>query len=174
MRGAIAAAVLALWAGAAQAEVVETHATGFRLKSENQVAAPPEKVYAAIGEIGRWWNGAHSFGRDAAKLSLALKAEGCFCEALPGGGSVRHGVVLMAAPHLGIVRIEAPLGPMQDEGVNAVLGFAMKAKDGGTELTTTFNVGGARDAIVKAAPNIDFVLTEAAKRLSNYAGTGRP
>jgi hypothetical protein len=174
MKWAIVATMLALSAGAAQAEVVETHATGFRLKSVNQVAAPPEKVYAAIGEIGRWWNGAHSFGGDASKLSLALKAEGCFCEALPQGGSVRHGVVLMAAPHLGMVRIAAPLGPMQDEGVNAVMTFAMKAKDGGTELTTTFNVGGARDFIIKAAPGIDFVLTEAAKRLSNYAGTGKP
>ena len=37
-------------------------------------------------------------------MTLTLKPGGCFCEALPGGG-VQHGVVIMAWPAQGLVRL---------------------------------------------------------------------
>lgn len=174
MRGMILAAVIAALAGAARAEVVEISAAGFRLKSVNQVAAPPEKVLTAIGEIGRWWNGAHSYSGDASNLSMPLQAGACFCEKVPGGGSVQHGLVAAVMPQRGQVRVLAALGPLQDEGVTAALTFQFKAKDGGTELVTTYNVGGAREAMIRSASGIDFVLTEAASRLKRYVESGKP
>jgi len=175
MRAWILAAVAALtFAGGARAEVVETNAQGFRLKSVLQIKAPPARVYQAIGEVGRWWDGEHTYSGKAENMTLPLQANGCWCETIPGGGSVRHGVVELAWPQQGMIRADAALGPLQDEGVSGALYFHMVAKDGGTELTVTYNVGGARDAMVKAGPAVDGVLGGAWARLKRYVETGKP
>lgn len=168
--GALAALMLS---GAAHAEVVEKSDTGFRFKWVKQVAAPPADVYRAIGEIGRWWEDAHTYSGKAANMTVKLEPGACWCEALPGGG-VQHGVVLMAAPKLGMVRFAAPLGPLQDEGVGAVLGFQLRPKDGGTELTVTYNVGGARSYVASMAEGVHGVLDLQVNRLARYAATGAP
>jgi uncharacterized protein YndB with AHSA1/START domain len=173
MRTVMLAALAALsTSGAAQAEVVDKGPSHFRLKFVQQVAAPPDKVFKALGEVGRWWDGAHSYSGKAANMTMPLTANGCFCETLPGGG-VRHGVVELVIPNQ-TVRVAAPLGPLQDEGVSAALTFQLKAKDGGTELTTTYNVGGARDFVVSIAPAVDGVIGSAVKRLKSYVETGKP
>ncbi|MBL8769812.1 MAG: SRPBCC domain-containing protein [Phenylobacterium sp.] len=172
--GVLAAAVVLALAGAARAEVVEQLPGGFRLKSVVQIAAPPERVYQAIGQLGRWWDPQHSYSGRAENLSLDLRPGGCWCETLGGGDGVQHGVVVLAAPKLGMIRAHAALGPLQDEGVSAALLWQLKAKDGGTELTATYNVGGARDFIVKAAPVIDGVLSTNWGRLKRYVETGAP
>ena len=175
MKAWIAGALGALsLVGAAQAEVVNTNASGFRLKSVVQIKASPERVYQAIGEIGRWWDPAHTYSGRSENLSIVLQAGGCWCESVPPGGSVQHGVVVLASPALGMIRADAPLGPLQDEGVSAALLFQTKSKDGGTELTVTYNVGGARDVILKAAPGVDGVLVGAWARLKRYVETGKP
>ncbi|WP_293374844.1 ATPase [Phenylobacterium sp. SCN 70-31] len=181
MRRTKAAAVAALFCigpvcmgpGAASAEVLDTGPQGFRLKAMRQIAAPPGRVYEALGEIGRWWDGAHSYSGKAENMSVRLEPGGCWCEALPGGG-VRHGTVILAWPEQGMLRLDAPLGPLQDEGVSAVLSFQLRAKDGGTELTAAYHVGGARDFILKAAPAVDGVLNAAWDRLTRYVETGTP
>lgn len=167
--GALAAFALA---GAAQAEIVDKGAYGFRLKTVQQIAAPPAQVYAAIGAWGRWWSDAHTYSGKASNITLALAPDACLCEALPGGG-VRHGVVALAIPDRQI-RLLAALGPLQDEGVAAALTFNLTPKAGGTELTVTYHVGGARDFLVSLAPGIDAVITEAATRLKTYVETDRP
>jgi uncharacterized protein YndB with AHSA1/START domain len=171
---ALAAAVLGLATGVARSEVIETGTGYFRLKSVQQIVAPPARVYEALGEIGRWWNDAHTYSGKAANMTMPLEANACFCEPLPNGGSVRHGVVALAWPDQGMVRVEAALGPLQDEGVTGALHYQVKARDGGTELTMTYHVGGARPAIVSAAPVIDGVLVEQATRLKRYLETGTP
>lgn len=175
MKAVVLAALAALaFGGAARAEVVETGAQGFRLKSVQQIQAPPARVYQAIGEIGRWWDPEHTYSGKSGNLSLPLQAGACWCETIPGGGSVRHGVVVLAWPEQGMIRADAALGPLQDEGVSAALLFQMKPKDGGTELTITYNVGGARDFALKAAPLVDQVLNGAWARLKRYVETGAP
>jgi len=169
----LAAGAALAFASAAHAEVVDKGAYGFRLKFTQQIAAPPEKVFRALGEIGQWWDGAHSYSGKASNMTMPLQAGDCFCEILPGGGSVRHGVVELVIPNQ-LVRVDAALGPLQDEGVSAALAFNLKAKDGGTELTTTYNVGGARDFIVSIAPSVDGVMGGAVKRLKSYVETGKP
>jgi uncharacterized protein YndB with AHSA1/START domain len=169
---ALAVASLAT-TGAARAEVVDKGAQGFRIKIVRQVAAPPAKVYAALGEIGRWWSDAHTYSGKAANMSMPLQADACFCESLPNGGGVRHGVVALVIPE-STVRLDAALGPLQDEGVGGALTFQIKPADGGAALTVTYNVGGARDFVVSFASAVDQVLTEQADRLKAYAETGRP
>ena len=175
MRAWLLAALAALlFAGVGRAEVVETNAQGFRLKSVRQIDAPPASVYAAIGEVGRWWDGEHTYSGKAENMSMPLKANACWCETIPGGGSVRHGVVVLAWEAQGMIRTDAALGPLQDEGVSGALLFQLKPRGGGTELTVTYNVGGARDAIAKAGPGVDAVLTGGWDRLKRYVETGKP
>ena len=59
MKLSILVAALAL-AGPASAEVIDTGAYGFRLKTVQQIAAPPTRVYQALGEVGRWWSDEHT------------------------------------------------------------------------------------------------------------------
>ena len=168
----VAVAAVSL-AGASHAAVVDKGAYGFRIRTVQQIAAPPAKVWKAIGEWGRWWSDEHTYSGKAANITLALTANGCLCEALPNGGSVRHGVVELVIPNQ-MLRLDAAFGPLQDEGVSAAYTLSLKPKDGGTELTMTYNVGGARDFIISAAPAIEAVLDEALARLKSYAETGKP
>lgn len=169
---AVAAAALLLAAGAAQAEVKVAEGGVIRIENRAVVKAPPEKVYAAIGEIGRWWNGAHSYSQNAGNMTLELKPGGCFCEALPGGG-VKHGEVALAWPGM-MVRILAALGPLQDEGVGGALTFTLKKVPDGTEIVQTYNIGGLRPQMLQAAPVIDQVVREQLVRLASYVETGKP
>ncbi len=166
------AAVLAA-GGVARAEVVESGTQGFRLKTVQQVAAPPAKVYAALGEIGHWWNDTHTYSGKAANLSAPLQAGACFCEALANGGGVRHGVVEAVIPGR-MVRFDAALGPLQDEGVSTALTFILKPTPAGTELTVTYNVGGAGPGALALTKAVDGVIVDQATRLKRYAETGRP
>ena len=170
-----ATAALALLAAApAHAEVKESWAAGFRLENRATIAAAPDKVWAALGQIGKWWNGAHSYSGDAASMTMPLQAGACFCEALPKGGAVKHGEVVMVMTGQ-TLRINAPLGPLQGEGVSAALTFTLKATaDGKTEVVETFNVGGARPEIVGYAAGIDGVVGEQLARLKAFVETGKP
>ncbi len=169
------AVMTALMTGAAHAEVVEQGEGGFRIKKTVEIAAPPDKVYAALGEIGRWWDDAHTYSGKAANMSMKLEPGACFCEALPGSGGVRHGVVVLVWPDQRTVRLDAALGPLQDEGAVGALTFQVKPKGGGSELVETYNVGGLRPAAAKnfAGP-VDGVMSTQVQRLKRYVETGSP
>lgn len=175
MRAWMLAAMTALAiGGVARAEVIETGPQGFRLKAVRQINAPPEKVWAALGQVGRWWDDEHTYSGKAENMTMPLQANACWCESAPGGGSVRHGVVQLVLPAQRMLRVDAALGPLQDEGVTGALFFQLKPKNGGTEVTATYNVGGARDFVVKFAPNVDGVLNGGWDRLKRYVETGKP
>ncbi|MCR5873787.1 SRPBCC family protein [Phenylobacterium sp. J426] len=174
MRNALLAFLAALsFGGAASAEVVDKGSYGFRLKYTAKVAASPEKVFRAIGEIDRWWSPAHTYSGQASNLSMPLAANACYCEALPGGGGVRHGVVELVIPNKQ-VRVAAALGPLQDEGVGAAWAFDLKPNAGGTEVVMTYNVAGARDFVTTLAPAADGVMGEGFRRFARYVETGKP
>jgi len=173
----VAAAALLGLATPAHAEVKQTWAAGFRLENRAVIAASPDRVWAALGQIGKWWNGEHSYSGDSANMTMPLTPGGCFCEALPklgAGAGVQHGVVVMIMPGQ-TLRLDAPLGPLQGEGVSAALTFTLKATaDGGTEVVETFNVGGARPEIVGYAAGIDGVVGEQLTRMKAFVETGKP
>lgn len=168
------AAALTLAAGSAHAEVVERAEGGFRIRNVVEVSAPAAKVYGALGEIGRWWDDAHTYSGKAANLSIKLEPGACFCEALPNGG-VRHGVVDIAWPQQGMLRIDGALGPLQDEGAVGALTFQVKPKGQGVEVVQTYNVGGLRPASAKSfADPVDQVMRTQLLRLERYVETGKP
>ena len=135
------ASLATIFAGSAQAEVKSATSNGFEVLDTMTLAAPADRVYAALGEIGRWWSSTHTFSRDSANLSIELRAGGCFCERLKDGGAVQHLTVVYAAPGQGL-RLRGALGPLQMEGVDGALSWALKSVEGGTSVTQSYVVGG--------------------------------
>ena len=173
MRTAWMALAALLVAGSARAEVAEVHDGGFRTRNTVELKATPEAVWKALGEVGRWWNGSHTYSGKALNLSMKTEAGACFCEAL-SPGSVRHGVVAMAMPNR-MLRLEAALGPLQDEGVSGALTFQIKPKGQGVEVVQTFHVGGMRPGPARTfAPAVDGVVREQLVRLGRDLETGKP
>ena len=160
-------------AGPAGAETSQVSASGFLVTVRHEVKAPPPRLYAALGEIDRWWNGSHSYSGQAANMSLARQAGGCFCERW-GNNSVEHARVVIALEDR-MLRLEGALGPLQALAVNGVLTFALAPKDGGTALVVTYRVAGNEAAgLQQLAGPVDGVIAEQVRRLVAYVETGKP
>jgi uncharacterized protein YndB with AHSA1/START domain len=161
-------------AGPAAATVVDSQPTGFEVRETAQIAAPPERVYAAIGQIGQWWTSQHTYSKDAKNLSLDLHVGGCFCERLPDGGATGHMIVDMVQPNR-LVRLAGALGPLASTGGAGHLAIHLTPKDGGTALELTYDFGGyANGGMVQWAAPVDGVLGEQVARLKRYVETGKP
>ena len=174
VRGLAALILVSAASGTASAEVKSVAQNGFEVASAVTIASPPDRVYAALGEVGRWWSPPHTFSRDAANLSLELHAGGCFCERLKDGGSVQHLQVVYAAPGEGL-RLRGALGPLQLEGVDGTLSWALKPAEGGTSLTQSYVVGGyIRSGMEQWAPRVDRVLEEQLQHLKSFVEEKSP
>lgn len=173
MRAASLMGFLALAAaGAPRAEVVDAQPGGFELRQTLQVAAAPEKVWAALVDVGGWWASSHTYSGSARNLTLDPKPGGCWCEAVPGGG-VEHLRVVYAQPGQ-LLRLAGALGPLQSTGGAGHLTFALKPQAGGTNLTVTYVFGGyARGGFSGLAGPVDTVLGQHTARLKALAETGK-
>jgi uncharacterized protein YndB with AHSA1/START domain len=161
-------------AATARADVVTVDTAGFQIKNTLIIHSTPDKVYAALSEIGQWWNPAHSFSGKSANLSLQARAGGCFCEKLADGGSAQHMVVIYAAPDREL-RLNGALGPLQTEAATGVLTLSLKAKGHATELTEVYTVGGwTKGGWVTWASAVNAVLLDQITRLKSYVETGKP
>lgn len=169
----IAAAALALGAASARAEVVDAQPNGFQVRREAVIAAPADKVYAALSQPALWWSKDHTWSGSAANLSLAPMAGGCFCEKLPNGGSILHMTVVYARPGEGL-RMYGGLGPLQMSGAAGHFGWALSEKEGKTTLVQTYDAGGyMKGGLDKIAPIVDQVLGAQFDRLKAYLETGK-
>ena len=159
-----AAAVLALLAGSANAEVADAAAGGFTIKHTLTINAAPGDVYKQFIRIGDWWSPVHTYSGDAHNLSMEEKPGGCFCEKFPGGG-VRHMAVVTVMPVRRLVMIGG-LGPLQSMAATGSMTIDFAAAGDGTKLTVTYAVMGysAAGMNVLAAP-VDGVLGEQLQRL---------
>src|SRR5450755_2670468 len=94
------AVLLAMLTLGCYGEVADASAGGFTVKSSWTVAAEPSVVYQKfVGNVGDWWNPAHTYSGDAHNLSLDPASRGgCLCEKLPNNGSVRHLEVVFVSP----------------------------------------------------------------------------
>lgn len=174
IRGLPALVLILALAGPAAAEVKSATPNGFEVVSIVTIAAPADRVYSALGEVGRWWDPTHTFSREAANLSLDLRAGGCFCERLKDGGSVQHLEVVYAAPGAGL-RLRGALGPLQMEGVDGTLAWTLKPAEGGASVTQSYVVGGyIRGGMEQWAPRVDRVLDEQLQRLKSFVEGGSP
>lgn len=169
----LAAALSFALAGPAAAEATQVSTSGFLVSVRHELKAPPPRVYAALGELERWWNAAHSYSGQAANLSLSRQAGGCFCERW-SGNAVEHARVVMALEDR-TLRLEGALGPLQALAVNGVLTFGLAPKDGGTALVVTYRVAGNDgSALQQLAGPVDSVISEQVRRLVAYVETGKP
>jgi uncharacterized protein YndB with AHSA1/START domain len=174
VRGLAPLILLLPFAGPATAEVRSVTPSGFEVTTAATIGAPPDRVYAALGEVGRWWSPAHTFSRDAGNLSMELHAGGCFCERLKDGGSVQYLQVVYAAPGQGL-RLRGALGPLQTEGVDGTLSWTLKPGEGGTIVTLSYVLGGyIRSGMEQWAPKVDRVLDEQLQRLKSYVEGNPP
>lgn len=152
-------------AAPAAAEVKSSSSSSFEVEHRAVVSASPQETYAQIGRIGEWWDMAHSYSGKAENLSIQLRAGGCLCEQLEGGGSVEHLRVVYAAPGVA-VRMVGGLGPLQQEPVSGVFAWTLKPVDGGTEIVQSYAVNGSISGGAEPlAPIVDAVLGGQFRRL---------
>lgn len=133
----------ALLAGPAVAhsEVVDKSPNGFTVRTVVTIAAPPDRAFAALIRVADWWDPAHTWSGESRNLRLEAAPGGCFCEALPNGGSVRHAEVVYVAPGT-LLRLNGALGPLQSMGVSGSLTWQLEKSGEGTTATVTYVVGG--------------------------------
>jgi uncharacterized protein YndB with AHSA1/START domain len=155
--------------GRAVADVIDRSAGGFTVKTTVQVAAPGDRVFRALVDVGSWWSKDHTFSGDARNMSIAAQPGGCFCEKLPNGGGVEHGRVVNVRPGA-LLRLDTALGPLQELGVSGSMTWQIAASGAGTTVTMTYVVGGyAPGGLDKIASPVDQVLTQQVQSLKAYA-----
>ena len=171
MKRLLLAAALSLAAGAASAEVTNRSDAGFSLSYERVVAASDEAILAAIARPAAWWSDAHTYSGSASNISVDLRPGGCWCEALPGGG-VKHAEAVLVWPEQRMVRFDAPFGPLQSIGADAVLTMTWaEAADGPARtLKWSFVVTGPGAGAMAEA--IDGVMSEQFGRLAAHLSAG--
>jgi len=171
---AILAAIFAAIIAPASAAVVHASPNGFELKQVVHIAAPPGRVYAALIQPANWWNPQHTYSGSAGNLSLDTRIGGCFCEALPGGGTVQHLVVVNIQSNQ-TLELRGALGPFHARGVDGVLAFNLAPAGDGVDLTMTNDMGGyMSEGLDSWAPKADAMLAEQLARLKRYVETGAP
>jgi uncharacterized protein YndB with AHSA1/START domain len=166
-RAALVGTMLGL-AVPAGADVVDASAGGFTLKTTVAIAAPPQRVYRTLIDIGSWWAKEHTYSGDSRNLSIVAQPGGCFCEKLPAGGAVEHGRVINIVSG-SMLRLASALGPLQEMGVNGSLSWQITAAGHGSTVTMTYAVGGyAPGGLDKLAPLVDQVLSEQVRLLKAH------
>jgi uncharacterized protein YndB with AHSA1/START domain len=158
--------------GPAAAEVSAVTASSFELRDSTHIAAPPDKVYGLLIQPAHWWSSDHTFSGHAANLTLDARAGGCWCEALPGGGSVEHLRVVYVAPGK-LLRLRGALGPFQGLAVDGVMTWSIKAVGNGTDLTFSYVVAGySKDGFDDLAKSADQVLGDQLAQLKKIVEAG--
>jgi hypothetical protein len=165
MRALLIASTL-LTAAPAAAEVKSASANGFSLEHKAVVPVAPERLFGNIGQVSRWWNPEHSYSGKAESLSMDLRAGGCFCEKLPGGGGIEHLRVVYVDPGKRAV-LTGALGPLLYDAVSGVMDIQVKPSANGSELTMSYKAAGfASGGADKLAPLVDRVIGEQFQRLA--------
>jgi uncharacterized protein YndB with AHSA1/START domain len=153
----------------AYAEVADSAANGFSIKTTLTLNAPPAAVYEKFtAHVGEWWDSAHSYSGDAKNLTLDARPQGCFCEKIPGGGVV-HMQVLNAMPGKLLV-MSGAIGPLQSRAAAGTMTLTFTAVEGGTKLDVAYAVTGYYPSgLNTVAPMFDSVLMTQFKRFEAFA-----
>ena len=167
--------LMCLVAGQARAEIVSAGANGFNLRHTVEVANfPPPVIWAALADVGKWWDSKHTYSGDSRNMTLEPFVRGCFCEKLSLYAGIEHATVVYAQPTK-TLRLHGALGPLQDFGVNGSMTWQIEPSGGGTKITLTYSVGGYTDRpMADWAPIVDEVLGTQVQRLTSYVSTGNP
>jgi hypothetical protein len=168
-----AGAVVAFAVGtsSAAADVIDRSPAGFTITISTPVSARPETVYGSlVGQVGEWWDEAHTYSGDSKNLSIIAEPGGCFCEALPSGGGVQHATVVNVAPGR-LLRMVGGLGPLQEAGVSGALSWSFEPRGSAdTVLTLTYRVGGYyAGGLDKVADVVNTVLSRQVQLLKAFS-----
>lgn len=131
--------------GLAHAEVISSSSAGFTVKHSAVVGGTPDKVYASIVDVAKWWESAHTYSGSSQNMSINPVPGGCFCEKLPDGGGVQHMTVIFASKGK-TLRMTGGLGPLQASAVLGVMSFDMVKVDSGTRVTVTYTTAGVLES----------------------------
>lgn len=171
---ALALAAFLLAPSIAQANVLAKSATGFVVEHKLELKTDAKTAYDTFVKVGSWWSSSHSFSGDAKNLTIETKPGGCWCEALPNGGFVKHMDVIHAAPGTMLV-FSGGLGPLQFMGVAGSMTVSFQNANGVTTVTLRYDIGGRDDKnFEEISKGVDGVLAEQFARYGNVVKTGKP
>jgi len=158
-------ASVSLFSTIASAEIVQSSSAHYTLKHEARSAMAPAELWEKLIHPEIWWHPDHTYSGDSANLSLKAEAGGLWREDWDGG-SVVHGEVLLVQ-NGETLRLNAPFGPLQGMGVETIWTITItKAGDGSKVTFDEISNGAAESGLDKIAPAVDFVKSEAIKRLT--------
>lgn len=159
--------------GPVTAEVTDAAAGGFTTVNDALIRAERLATWrAAINDIGRWWNPAHTVSGEGHRLSIEARPQGCFCEDLGDGTGIVHLTVTMISTGI-VLRLTGGLGPLGLLGVTGNMTWEFADAEDATRVTFTYAVGGYRaDGLDEFAGPVDEVIGEALQRLQAYVETG--
>lgn len=150
---------------AAHADIIEAAADHYVLKQEATSPLSPADMWARLIEPARWWHPDHTYSGSADNLSLSAEAGGLWREDWDGG-SVVHGTVILVNSGVQL-RLDAPFGPLQAIGAKTTWTITIAPEGDGSKVTFDEIAYAASSSKLDAlAPAVDFVKTEAIKRLT--------
>lgn len=157
------------------ADVTASATDSFVVEQTLTLDAPAAVVWETLRAPQKWWDPEHTYSNDSANLYLDSQATGCFCEKIPGKGSVEHAHIVYVAPGR-MIRMVGGLGPLQAEAVSATLSLKLDPEgDNATKVTLTYVVGGyMRQGGETLAPLVDTVLATQLARLKAAAEAAPP
>lgn len=159
-----AVAALALNASV-QAEVIEAAPDHYVLKQEASSDLAPADIWNRLIDPASWWHPDHTYSGSSANLSLELEAGGLWREDWDGG-SVTHGTVIFVNPGVQL-RLDAPFGPLQPIGAKTIWTITIAPDGTGSKVTfDEISHGVPSSKLDELAPAVDFVKTEAIRRLT--------
>ena len=174
VRLCLAVAAMCLWAPLASAAVKSQSANGFTVGFEADVPGDAQNAYEKFMAIASWWNSDHTHSGDSKNLSMEARNGGCWCEALPNGGFVRHMEIVHAAPGQTLV-LTGDLGPLAFMGVSGAMVISFAKKGEATHVSLNYSAGGYDPKEFKEmAKAVDGVIGIQFKRYSNLVSTGKP
>jgi hypothetical protein len=157
-----------------RAEIVGAGPSGFSVRQIAEVPNPAPVVWAALTEVGKWWDPEHTYSGDSRNLTLDPTVRGCFCEKLSLYAGIEHARVIYAQPAK-TLRLSGALGPLQEFGVSGVMTLSIEPAGGGSKITLLYSVGGFADRpLADWAPIVDEMLGAQLKRLARYISQGNP
>lgn len=161
--------VLSMMASPATAAVVAADDHGFEVQHSVNLVVPQAHAFASFGQVGQWWDNRHTYSGDGKRMSLQMRAGGCFCEPLDGGGGIEHMRVTYVQPGERVV-LTGSLGPLLFEATAGVMDVKVEPIAGGSRVTMNYRAAGfAKGGAAAMAPLVDQVLGEQMKRFRVYA-----
>lgn len=159
--------------GAARAEIVSAGPSGFNVRHVTElpnINAPV--VWAALADIGKWWDPEHTYSGDSRNLTLEPFVRGCLCEKLSLYAGIEHATVVYAQPAK-TLRLKGAIGPLQEFGVSGSMTWQIEPAGGGSRITLSYSAGGFADRpLADWAPIVDEVLGGQLQRLARFITLG--